>query len=159
MVISTCPLRWCQRYLIDEPIIFSPRTLTSPPIVIGAIQNTLTPGPGPGPGPGGLFDLPTQADETAMYNSWGWVHTANDRLTTFNPTPTAYTSLIDNINRKIHNDTEADDLWNHYQMYKRTKDGNPTAAAIYLAWAQTWRDYFCDATTGYLDDWVNLGNP
>lgn len=107
------------------------------------------PAPAPAPGPaaapqpppaGGFLNVPSQFNEQQTYDnvlSRAW--TASDKTTTFgaNPGPLSHGNITD--------DSEADDLWNHYQAYKRT--GNP----IYLQWAQRWRDYFVNT---YYNQWA-----
>jgi hypothetical protein len=92
------------------------------------------------PSGGGLpswLIFPTQLDEQLMYdNVLGWAWIPADKATNFATVPPA------SFSPNVHNDTEADDLWNHYVQYKRTLSSNPTAAAIHLAWAQKWRDYY-----------------
>lgn len=78
-----------------------------------------------------FYELPTQLQEQALYdNILGWAWTQSDKNTTFPSTPGVPTNI------DWHNDTEADDLWNHYQMYRRT------GTALYRNWAQAWRDRF-----------------
>ncbi len=75
-----------------------------------------------------------------MYdNVLGWTWSASGKTTTFaaNPGPQSHSNIT--------NDSEGDDLWNHYQAWKRT--GNP----IYLQWATRWRDYFVNS---YYNQWA-----
>lgn len=83
------------------------------------------------------LQVPTQVDEQLMYDNvlnWDWIPA--DKATDFATTAPVLSS------DDIHNETEADDLWNHYQAWKRTKDSNPTAAAVHLSWANAWRNYW-----------------
>ena len=76
-----------------------------------------------------------------MYdNVLGWAWTVSDKNVAFfaNPGPLSHGG-------NITDNSEADDLWNHYQMFKRT--GNN----IYLQWAQRWRDYFVNS---YYNAWA-----
>jgi len=88
-----------------------------------------------GGGPGWSYSVPDQAAEQATYDSvlnWNW--SASDKVpefTSFYDGPTV--SGFD-----VHDSSEGDDLWTHYQQYLRT--GNP----LYKAWARGWRDYFTD---------------
>jgi len=106
------------------------------------------PAPAPAPGPaaqppppaGGFLNVPSQFNEQQTYDnvlSWAW--TASDKTPSFgaNPGPLSHGNITD--------DSEGDDLWNHYQAYKRT--GNP----MYLQWAQRWRDYFVNS---YYNAWA-----
>jgi len=75
-----------------------------------------------------------------MYdNVLGWTWSASDKTPSFgaNPAPLSHGSITD--------DSEGDDLWNHYQAYKRT------GLNVYLQWAQRWRDYFVNS---YYNQWA-----
>jgi hypothetical protein len=110
-----------------------------------------TPAPAPAPGPAvapppppasKFLDVPSQLNEQQTYDSiLGWIWTASDKTTSFpaNPGP-------QNHGGNLHDNGEADDLWNHYQAFKRS--GNN----IYLQWAQRWRDYFVNT---YFTDLLN----
>ncbi len=110
--------------------------------------------------------LPTQVDEQAFYDTafaigsgketaWAW--TSTDKHPNVNPGfadagPTNYTtSLIDNVNRTVHGDTEGDDLWTHYNQYRRTGQNR------YLNWATAWRNYFAAGDGDYVAD-LELGS-
>ncbi len=107
---------------------------------------TPAPGPAAAPLPAGRFlDVPSQLNEQQMYdNVLGWSWTASDKTPTWgaNPGPIGGVNLTD--------DTEGDDLWSHYQAYKRT--GNP----IHLQWAQRWRDWFVNGN--FYNQWANQGD-
>jgi hypothetical protein len=87
------------------------------------------------------YSVPTQADEQATWDLLGMAWTASDKNTELAASPAVPTP-------DWHDDTEGDDLWTHYQMYRRTIATNPSQAAIYLAWAQAWRNRF-------VNDYVN----
>ena len=95
----------------------------------------------PPPPAGGFLDVPSQLNEQQTYdNVLGWTWSTSAKATTFgaNPGPQDHGG-------NITNNSEADDLWNHYQAYKRT--GNN----VYLQWAQRWRDYFVNT---YFNQWA-----
>lgn len=73
-----------------------------------------------------------QAEEDTYDNVLNWTWTASDKQTEFSSTFGGPSGSGNNV----HSYSEADDLWAHYQMYRRT--GNST----YLTWAQGWRDYY-----------------
>jgi hypothetical protein len=79
------------------------------------------------------YDVANQAAEQAMYdNVLNWAWTTSDKTPEFGSTyggPSG--SGFD-----VHGSSEGDDLWTHYQMYRRT--GNP----VYRTWAQGWRNFF-----------------
>jgi hypothetical protein len=79
------------------------------------------------------YDVPNQAAEQATYDSaltWAW--TASDKVPEFAVTYGGPTSA----SFDVHDLSEGDDLWTHYQQYRRT--GNP----LYRTWALGWRNYF-----------------
>ena len=106
----------------------------------------------PPPSGGGLpswLNFGTQIDEQLMYdNVLDWIWAPADKNTNFATTPPSDIATIGHGRGggTVHDFSEADDLWNHYVQYLRTKDSNLPAAAIYRAWAQSWRNYFVTGT-------------
>jgi hypothetical protein len=101
---------------------------------------------------------PTQVDESNFYNTdfgtntgkdsvWTWT-TSPDKIPTGSgldwPNPMGSLSPI--VVGDIHNDLEADDLWNHYMQYKRT------GRATHLTWATAWRDWYTNTYVTQLTD-------
>jgi len=81
-----------------------------------------------------LFLLPSQQEEQNTYdNVLNWIWTPTDKLTNFQFPAPASVSIFD-----IHGDTEGDELWNHYQQWKRT------GLQVHFDWATIWRNYFVD---------------
>jgi hypothetical protein len=84
-------------------------------------------------GPVWTYAVPSQADEQATYDNvlkWAW--TASDKTPEFASTYQGPASSSFNV----HDSSEGDDLWTHYQQYLRT--GN----SLHRTWAQGWRNYF-----------------
>jgi hypothetical protein len=80
------------------------------------------------------YTVPNQAAEQATYDNvlhWAW--TSSDKVFNF---PATYQGPVNQAGLDIHNDTEGDDVWTHYQMYLRTGDPH------YKVWATGWRNYF-----------------
>jgi hypothetical protein len=118
--------------------------------LLGGIQRTMSTGNMIGTQEGTGFlpswvQLPTQVNEENYYDTvFGigkgkdevWFHDASDKAVTFDDPP----ETVPPSNMQFHNDTEGDDLWNHYQQYKRT------GLNVHLLWAQKWRDYMVSDT-------------
>jgi hypothetical protein len=85
--------------------------------------------------PAGITLTPTESDEIATYNLWGWSFNNSQKPSQISePTTPPYTIY----DPDIHGDTEGDDLWSYLMMYNRS--GN----TVYLNRAIGWARYFKD---------------
>ena len=135
-------------YLIDEPQIFQPRNLLSPPTVIGSIQNTLT------SSTVDYWAMPSLQDEINFYantnkpgGAWAW--TVADQTFTFASTPVPLPNFAQTGSNKrdIHDDFENDDLWIWQSQINRGYTNpslitNATQRTIPTLWRDRWLQYY-----------------